>query len=83
MKRLEDFRTMYDMTVRSNSGMILQYVYGGDSYNGSKIEPQRIDYLTGNMESLIMTYGYNQADWDASGIKELSSSQDWSFGTDR
>jgi DNA-directed RNA polymerase II subunit RPB1 len=70
MKRLEDFRTMYDMTVRSNSGMILQYVYGGDSYNGSKIEPQRIDYLTGNVEQLIMTYGYSLSDWERSGIPE-------------
>lgn len=63
VKLLEDLKCQYDFTVRSNSGRILQYVYGGDCFDGSRVEHQTIAHLTYGMEDLFLAYSYSEADW--------------------
>jgi DNA-directed RNA polymerase II subunit RPB1 len=65
VKRLEDVSSQYDSTIRSNSGLILQYVYGGDGYDGSKIEKQQIDYLPMSPDQMMLAYNWTDADWEA------------------
>lgn len=63
VKLLEDLKCQYDFTVRSNSGRILQYVYGGDCFDGSHVENQSISHLTYGMEDILLTYAYTDIDW--------------------
>jgi DNA-directed RNA polymerase II subunit RPB1 len=63
VKLLEDLKCQYDFTIRSNSGRILQYVYGGDCFDGSHVEHQSITHLTYGMEDVLLTYAYTAADW--------------------
>lgn len=64
MKRLEDIGTYYDGTVRLAGGAIVQYIYGGDGYDGAKIEKQKISYLTYDIEMLNRRYGFSEKDWE-------------------
>jgi len=45
VKSMEDARIYNDFTVRNANGMIIQYVYGEDGYDGSKIEKQEIPIM--------------------------------------
>ena len=63
IKRLEDVSTYYDSTIRANNNFILQYVYGGDSYDGSKIEKQQIEHITYSPADLLARYAYGPEDW--------------------
>ena len=40
IKGLEDVKILYDMTVRNNKNKIVQFIYGDDSADAVKIEPQ-------------------------------------------
>ncbi len=42
VKAMEDAKIYYDNTVRNSSGTIIQYIYGEDGMDGSKIENQFI-----------------------------------------
>jgi DNA-directed RNA polymerase II subunit RPB1 len=64
MKRLEDIGTYYDGTVRLAGTAIVQYVYGGDGYDGSKVEKQYINHITHSIDEIKLKYGYSNADWD-------------------
>lgn len=65
VKRLEDLVTHYDGTVRLCNGAIVQIIYGGDGYDGSKIEKQNIDYLPLSLDGLKLRYGFLESDLDA------------------
>ena len=64
MKRLEDIGTYYDGTVRLAGNAIVQYVYGGDGYDGSKVEKQYINHITNSVDEIKLKYGYSDVDWD-------------------
>jgi DNA-directed RNA polymerase II subunit RPB1 len=64
IKRLEDVSTYYDSTIRANNNFILQYVYGGDSYDGSKIEKQQVDHITYSAAELKARYYFTPDDWE-------------------
>lgn len=64
MKRLEDIGCFYDGTVRLAGGAIVQYVYGGDGFDGVKIERQQIDYITSSIDELKLKYEFSKTDWD-------------------
>ena len=63
MKRLEDIVANYDGTVRGGGGIIIQYVYGGDGYDGSKLERQSLNHIGWNMEELLLRFNFSEADW--------------------
>lgn len=80
VKRLEDVSSQYDSTIRSNSGLILQYVYGGDGYDGAKIEKQQIDYLPMSPEEVQTRYSWTDEDWkvyeEMGGVKATSGQKE-------
>lgn len=45
VKHLEDLMVNYDMTVRSNKGKIIQWVYGEDTMDPVKVQRQPIPFL--------------------------------------
>lgn len=62
VKVLEDVMVMYDGTVRNAAYMIIQHLYGGDGFDGAKIEPQRLDHLTMANDEFAVTFKYSDAD---------------------
>jgi DNA-directed RNA polymerase II subunit RPB1 len=62
MKVLEDSHICYDGTVRNASNIIVQYVYGGDGFDGARIERQSIDHMYFNDESFLFTYMWNDVE---------------------
>ena len=42
---MEDLKVSYDLSVKNASGKIIQFLYGDDGYNYTKIESQYLDLL--------------------------------------
>ena len=55
IKGLEDLKVEYDMTVRNNKGRIVQFSYGDDHFDSTKVENQSIP-LTGMTSEDIYLY---------------------------
>lgn len=45
IKVLEDLKIYYGYSVRNASGMIVQYLYGGDGFDASKLQLENVDFL--------------------------------------
>ncbi len=56
IKGLEDLKVEYDMTVRNNKGKIVQFKYGDDGYDPTKIENQAIPLVGMSIEDIYMHY---------------------------
>jgi len=56
MKVMEDLQLKYDHTVRNANNFMVCYSYGGDGFDGSKLETQRFDYLVMNSLQLAEKY---------------------------
>ena len=52
IKGNEDLKVVYDMTVRNNKNKIIQYKYGGDNIETTKIESQMIDLAQMTIEEV-------------------------------
>lgn len=63
MKRLEDIVANYDGTVRGGGGVVIQYVYGGDGYDGAKLEHQTLNHIGFNMEELLLKFYFSDSDF--------------------
>lgn len=48
VKAMEDAKVYYDQTVRNATGALVQYLYGEDGMDGTKIEKQFIPYIEMN-----------------------------------
>ena len=46
IKGLEDIKVEYDMTVRNNKGKIIQFTYGDDGFDSTKVESQSIPLVS-------------------------------------
>ena len=46
---MEDCKVYYDQTVRNATGAVVQYLYGEDGIEGTKVENQRISYIDMNI----------------------------------
>jgi len=57
VKSMEDVKIYYDFTVRNATGVIVQFVYGEDGMNGSKIESHDIKNLI-NMNKIELEENY-------------------------
>jgi len=56
IKGLEDLKVEYDMTVRNNKGKIIQFAYGDDNFDSTKIENQIIPLVGMSVEDIYMQY---------------------------
>jgi len=63
IKGLEDLKVEYDMTVRNSQGKIIQFSYGDDSFDSTKIENQVIPLSGMSIEDIYSHY-------DIAGINE-------------
>jgi len=63
IKGLEDLKVEYDMTVRNSKGKIVQFAYGDDGFDSTKVEHQIIPLVGMSIEDIYMHYdipGINQ-----------------------
>lgn len=56
VKGLEDLKVEYDMTVRNNMGKIVQFSYGEDNTDPTRIENQNIPIVNMSVEDIYMHY---------------------------
>ena len=56
VKGLEDLKVEYDGTVRNNMGKIIQFSYGEDGAETTRVENQNIDLVTMSVEDIYMYY---------------------------
>jgi DNA-directed RNA polymerase II subunit RPB1 len=56
IKGLEDLKIEYDMTVRNNKGKIIQFAYGDDGFETTRVENQIIPLVGMSIEDIYMHY---------------------------
>jgi DNA-directed RNA polymerase II subunit RPB1 len=56
IKGLEDLKVEYDGTVRNNKGKIIQYVYGDDGFDSTRVENQSVPLVGMSVEDIYMHY---------------------------
>ena len=56
IKGLEDLKVEYDMTVRNNKGKIIQFAYGDDGIDSTRVENQIIPLVGMSIEDLYIHY---------------------------
>lgn len=56
IKGLEDLQIDYDGTVRNSKGKIIQFAYGDDGFESTKVEAQRIPLVTMSIQDIYMHY---------------------------
>jgi DNA-directed RNA polymerase beta' subunit/intein/homing endonuclease len=56
VKGLEDLKVEYDGTVRNNMGKIVQFTYGEDGVDATRIENQNINLVNMSIEDIYMYY---------------------------
>jgi len=62
VKAMEDNKIYYDQTVRNAAGVIVQYLYGEDGIDGTKIENQYIPYIDMNLLDIDIKYHLKPSD---------------------
>jgi DNA-directed RNA polymerase II subunit RPB1 len=68
IKGLEDLKVEYDMTVRNNRGKIVQFSYGDDGIDSTRVEAQAVPLVSMSVEDIYMHY-------DIAGISEESGKE--------
>jgi DNA-directed RNA polymerase II subunit RPB1 len=58
VKGLEDLAVSYDMTVRSNKGKIVQFLYGDDGIDPIHVENQPLKLLSMSVEEIYSHYSF-------------------------
>jgi len=56
IKALEDLMVSYDMTVRTNKNKIVQFVYGDDNIDTTKVESQMMPIVSMSIEDIYAHY---------------------------
>jgi|694.fasta_scaffold00787_57 DNA-directed RNA polymerase beta' subunit len=62
VKAMEDAKIYYDNTVRNASGTIIQFIYGEDGMDGTKIEKQFLPTIEMNYLKMEEEYNLTEAD---------------------
>ena len=62
VKAMEDAKVYYDNTVRNAAGVIIQYIYGEDGMDGTKIETQYIPTIEMDMLLIDQEYHLRESD---------------------
>jgi DNA-directed RNA polymerase beta' subunit/intein/homing endonuclease len=68
IKGLEDLKVEYDMTVRNNRGKIIQFAYGDDGIDSTKVESQAVPLVSMSIEDVYLHF-------DIAGVAEDSSQE--------
>ena len=66
IKGLEDLKVEYDMTVRNSKGKIVQFKYGDDGFDTTRVENQTIPLVGMSIEDIYMHY-------DIMGVTDVTS----------
>jgi DNA-directed RNA polymerase II subunit RPB1 len=56
IKGLEDLKVEYDMTVRNSTGKIIQFAYGDDGFDSTRVENQSLPLVGMSVEDIYMMY---------------------------
>ena len=56
IKGLEDLKVEYDMTVRNSKGKVIQFAYGDDGFDSTRVENQIIPLVGMSIEDIYMHY---------------------------
>ena len=56
MKSLEDLNVKYDLTVRNEKNVIIQFVYGTDNFDPKKVEKQKFELILGSNKDFENKY---------------------------
>lgn len=56
IKGLEDMKVSYDMTIRTSKGRIVQFAYGDDGLDTTKVEEQRLALLGMDRDALLAQF---------------------------
>jgi len=67
IKGLEDLKVEYDLTVRNNRGKIVQFAYGDDGIDSTKVESQGVPIVSMSIEDIYLHF-------DIAGVAEDSRS---------
>ena len=62
VKSMEDTKIYYDFTVRNATGVIVQFLYGEDGFDGSKVETQELPIIDMNMIDMVHNYLLREED---------------------
>eukprot|EP00960_Hanusia_phi_P034511 751125-Hanusia_phi.AAC.1 len=62
VKSMEDAKITYDFTVKNANGSIIQFIYGEDGMDGTKIEIQKLPYIDMNPLQLASEYLLSKQD---------------------
>jgi DNA-directed RNA polymerase beta' subunit len=60
IKGLEDLMVNYDMTIRTNKGKIVQFSYGDDSFDTTKVESQELHIVEMSIQDIYSHYNTPQ-----------------------
>ena len=71
IKGLEDLTVEYDMTVRNNKGKIVQFAYGDDGFESSKVENQSLPLVGMSLEEIYIHYDIVGANDQKSEITQI------------
>lgn len=74
IKGLEDLKVEYDMTVRNNRGKVIQFSYGDDGIDSTRVEWQPVPIVNMSIEDIYSHY-------DIAGISNDSSTDIYTKGT--
>uniref|UniRef100_A0A6C0KWZ7 DNA-directed RNA polymerase n=1 Tax=viral metagenome TaxID=1070528 RepID=A0A6C0KWZ7_9ZZZZ len=82
VKAMEDNKIYYDQTVRNATGAIVQYLYGEDGMDGTKIENQYIPYISMNLIEMDVAYNIRPEDpldlhMTSEAIEEMRKDPSW------
>lgn len=62
VKGLEDLAVSYDMSVRSNKGKIVQFLYGDDGIDPIHVENQALSLLSKSIEEIYSHYSFPEGE---------------------
>ena len=74
IKSLEDIYVTYDQTIRNHFGKIVQFSYGDDNFDSTKVENQNIPLVEMSIEDIYMHYdvvGLQDTDNNKNDILEI------------
>tara|TARA_B100000963_G_scaffold347864_1_gene354670 strand:- start:727 stop:5199 length:4473 start_codon:yes stop_codon:yes gene_type:complete len=82
IKSMEDCKISYDLTVRSATGSIIQFLYGEDGMNAIKLESQKLHFIDMNSKELEQAYLFRSDDCVKNLFKnkvytKLNENKDW------
>lgn len=62
VKAMEDCKVYYDNSVRNATGAVVQFIYGEDGMDGTKLEQQHIPYIQQSLLEMDLQYNLRKSD---------------------